>query len=47
MWALALGIPALPLGGYLGLMVFHNARDELFRRMTPMLFLVSGLLLWM
>lgn len=45
-WDLLLCLPALAIGGYVGLAVFHNASEELFRRLTLMLFLVSGLVLW-
>ena len=44
-WDLLLCIPALVIGGYLGLAVFHNASEQSFRRLTLLLFLVSGLVL--
>jgi len=42
---LLLCIPALVIGGWLGLAVFHSASEEMFRRLTLVLFLVSGVVL--
>jgi uncharacterized membrane protein YfcA len=38
-------LPALALGGYLGLKLFHAASEQLFRQLILLLFLVSGVML--
>lgn len=44
---LLLCLPALAIGGFLGLKLFHNSSERMFRRLLLILFLVSGLILWL
>lgn len=42
---LMLCLPAIAIGGYIGLKVFHNSSEQTFRRLMLLLFLVSGVIL--